>query len=204
VLLETDPNMVVVAEAADGLEAVEAVEQYDPDVILMDLRMPGMDGISAVREILHRKPDQAVIILTTFNEDALIREALTAGARGYLLKDMDRDTLLRTVTAAARGEALLDSSLLSRALSSGGGAGPAPERGAPQATSPLTERESEVLEAIAGGHTSRSAAEELGVSERTIKAHLTSVFDKFGVDTRAAAIAFAAERGWLYRNSRRG
>lgn len=209
VLLETDPRMSVVAEAADGQEAVACVEHYRPDVVLMDLRMPRMDGMSALREILHHAPGQAVIILTTYDEDALMREALEAGARGYLLKDMSREILLRTVEAAARGEMLLEPDLLSRALSapargvpgrrtsSISGHLPRGERTPPAGASPLSEREAEVLRAIAGGHTSRSAAEELGITERTIKAHITAVFDKFGVDTRAAAIAFAAERGWL-------
>lgn len=202
VLLETDAKMAVVAEASDGHEAVDAADEHDPDVMLMDLRMPRMDGIAALREILKRRPQQAIIILTTFDDDSLIRDALAAGARGYLLKDMDRDTLLRTVTAAARGETLLDAALLTRAMSSAGSGGAASPERDPRDDSPLSARENEVLEAIASGHTSRSAAEALGISERTIKAHLTSVFDKFGVDTRAAAIAFAAERGWLYGDKR--
>jgi two-component system, NarL family, response regulator YdfI len=209
VLLETDPRMRVVGEAADGLEAVECVEEHDADVVLMDLRMPRLNGISALREILRRDPRQAVIILTTFDEDALMREALEAGARGYLLKDMTRETLLRTVEAAAHGGTLLEPDLLARILSAradqtSGGTDRAfwdsapPEKRQPAAEgSPLTERERDVLRAIAAGNTSRSAAAELGIAERTVKAHLTSVFNKLGVDTRAAAIAFAVERGWL-------
>lgn len=199
-LLETDPRMDVVAEASDGREALACVEAERPDIVLMDLRMPRMDGISALKELLRRNPRQVVIILTTFNEDALMREALEHGARGYLLKDMSRETLLRTLEAAARGEMLLDPGLLGRALSarhSGLGDTRDGATGHAAAPSPLSQREQDVLQAIAAGHTSRSAAEELGISERTVKAHLTSVFNKFGVDTRAAAIAFAAERGWL-------
>lgn len=232
VLLETDPRMRVVGEAADGAEAVELAKTLEADVVLMDLRMPRMDGIAALQKILAHNPDQAIIILTTFDEDELMRAALHAGARGYLLKDMSREVLLRTVEAAARGETLLDPALLSRVLSAPTGrgpahrqsAGPSAEPAGPSAESadtsgeaarpsaesadtsaptpsrresPLTEREKEVLRAIAEGNTSKSAAEELGITERTVKAHLTSVFDKLGVDTRAAAIACAIQNGWL-------
>jgi NarL family two-component system response regulator YdfI len=202
VLLETDPRMRVVGEAADGAEAIELLRELEVDVVLMDLRMPRMDGITALKRILRDDPGRAIIILTTFDEDELMREALHAGARGYLLKDMSREVLLRTVEAAARGETLLDPALLSRALSAaqtgvaleGEASAPAPPS---SADSPLTEREEQVLRAIAEGNTSKSAAAELGIAERTVKAHLTSVFDKLGVDTRAAAIACAIQKGWL-------
>jgi two-component system, NarL family, response regulator YdfI len=204
VLLETDPRMSVVGEAADGHEALERVAEHAPDVVLMDLRMPRMDGIQALREILRRDSGQAVIILTTFDEDDLMREALEVGARGYLLKDMTRETLLRTVEAAARGETLLEPGLLARVLAArteetqgAGRSAPDETRQSGAVASPLTEREREVLRAIAEGNTSRGAAGELGITERTVKAHLTSVFNKLGVDTRAAAIAYVIERGWL-------
>lgn len=200
-LLETDPRMSVVGEAADGHEALQRLGEREVDVVLMDLRMPRMDGITALRQILRNDPSQAIIILTTFDEDELMREALAAGARGYLLKDMSREALLRTVEAAARGEALLDPALLLRALSAaqaGASSGDGPLPGADRpADSPLTDREEQVLRAIAEGNTSKSAAAELGISERTVKAHLTSVFDKLGVDTRAAAIARAIQNRWL-------
>jgi NarL family two-component system response regulator YdfI len=200
VLLETDPRMKVVGEAADGEEALRLLQTTEADVVLLDLRMPRVDGITALKQILERNPDQAVIILTTFDEDDLMRQALGTGARGYLLKDMSRDALLRTVEAAARGETLLDPSLLARVLSGAPSPGRAAAPGAadqPTSDSPLTDREKQVLRAIADGNTSKSAAAELGITERTVKAHLTSVFDKLGVDTRAAAIAFAIEKGWL-------
>ncbi len=200
-LLETDPRMSVVSEATDGREALQQLEEREVDVVLMDLRMPRMDGITALKQILRNDPSQAIIILTTFDEDELMREALAAGARGYLLKDMSREALLRTVEAAARGEALLDPALLLRALSAaqpgGSSAGGSSAGGDRPADSPLTDREEQVLRAIAEGNTSKSAAAELGISERTVKAHLTSVFDKLGVDTRAAAIACAIQNGWL-------
>ncbi len=196
-LLESSGTIDVVAEAEDGASAVTLTIEYAPDLVLMDLRMPVMDGATATREILHNRPDQAIIILTTFSDDAHILDAVQAGARGYVLKDMNPDLLFRSIEAAARGETLLGPEIMQsfRRASHVN----ATARSAGTARSPLSIRESEVLCAIADGLTSRQAAERLSISERTIKAHLTHIFDKLGVDTRAAAIACAAEHGWLDR-----
>ena len=155
--------------------------------------MPGMDGITAIGHLRRDYPAVAIVILTTFNEDDLMVRGLQAGARGYLLKDTDRATLLDTIQAAARGETLLKPEILSRVLA-------APTKPAP--TSPptplaLTERELEVLRAAARGERNKEIAHRLGISERTVKAHLASVFNKLGVDSRAAAVAIAAQQGWL-------
>lgn len=194
-LLETSTHIDVVGEAADGAQGVELVKRCTPDVVLMDIRMPGMDGVTATREILQRVPDQAVIILTTFDGDEHILSAIRAGARGYVLKDMNRDVLFRSIEAAARGDTLLTPDIMERFIRATGTRAVSPGRSANP--SPLSTREAEVLNAIADGLTSKAVGERLSISERTVKAHLTHVFDKFGVDTRAAAIAFAAERGWL-------
>jgi NarL family two-component system response regulator YdfI len=192
-ILETAPEIEVVGEANDGAACLRAVAEVAPDVVLMDLQMPGMDGITAIGHLRRDHPDVAIVILTTFNEDALMVQGLQAGARGYLLKDTDRATLLDTIQAAARGETLLKPEILSRVLA-------APQQPAPAAPAvafALTERELEVLRAAARGERNKEIAHALGISERTVKAHLASVFNKLGVDSRAAAVAVAAQHGWL-------
>jgi NarL family two-component system response regulator YdfI len=186
-ILETEPDLELAGEVGDGAEAVRLAEELRPDVILMDLRMPGMDGMTAIGKIRAGRPEIAIVILTTYNEDDLMRRGLRAGARGYLLKDTDKDTLLRTIRAAARGETLVQPEALSRLLAEGGASG-APE---------LTAREMEILQAVAAGERSKEIAARLGISERTVKFHLAGIYNKFGVDSRAAAIAAAARAGLL-------
>ncbi len=190
-ILETAPEIEVVGEASDGADCLRAVAADAPDVVLMDLQMPGMDGITAINHLRCDYPDVAIVILTTFNEDALMVQGLRAGARGYLLKDTDRTTLLATIHAAARGETLLKPEIMQRVLAA------APV--APAASQPysLTERELEVLRATARGERNKEIAHHLGISERTVKAHLASIYNKLGVDSRTAAAAIAATQGWL-------
>ena len=192
-ILETAPEIEVVGEANDGAACLRAVAEVAPDVVLMDLQMPGMDGITAIGHLRRDFPAVAIVILTTFNEDALMVQGLQAGARGYLLKDTDRTTLLDTIHAAARGETLLKPEILSRVLA----APQQPAPAAPVVALALTERELEVLRAAARGERNKEIAHALGISERTVKAHLASVFNKLGVDSRAAAVAVAAQHGWL-------
>ena len=193
-ILETAPEIEVVGEANDGAACLRAVAEVPPDVVLMDLQMPGMDGITAIGHLRRNFPAVAIVILTTFNEDALMVQGLQAGARGYLLKDTDRTTLLDTIHAAARGETLLKPEILSRVLAAPQQPAPA---AAPTVAFPLTERELEVLRAAARGERNKEIAHALGITERTVKAHLASVFNKLGVDSRAAAVAVAAQHGWL-------
>jgi len=193
-ILETEDGFELVGEASDGTEAVQLAGKLHPDVILMDLRMPGMDGLTAIEQLAETQPEIAIVILTTFNEDDLMVRGLRAGAKGFLLKDTDRETLFDSIRAAARGETLLKPDVMARLLAqtqSSGGTKPQPEK------VDLTEREMEVLQAAAQGKTSKEIAFALGISERTIKAHLGSIYQKLGVDSRAAAIAAAAGRGWL-------
>jgi NarL family two-component system response regulator YdfI len=188
-ILETADGIELVGEATDGVEAVRLAKELQPDVILMDLRMPNMDGLTAIERLRFEQPQVAVVILTTYNEDDLMLRGLRAGARGYLLKDTDRETLFNTIRAAARGETLLKPEIMARLLSQ-------PET-RPHGDLDLTDRELEVLAAVARGERSKEIAARLGITERTVKAHLASIYNKFGVDSRAAAIAVASQRGLL-------
>ncbi len=191
-ILETEEDLSFVGEASDGTEALEVCEKTHPDVVLMDLRMPGMDGLTAIQHLHADMPEIAVLILTTFNENELMFRGLQAGAKGFLLKDTDRETLFNAIRAAARGETLLTPDIMQRLLT-----------GMQNGTSkrvnemPFTTREFEVLNAVAKGDRSKEIALALGITERTVKAHLASIYNKLGVDSRAAAIAIAAQNGWL-------
>jgi len=193
-ILETEEGFELVGEASDGAEAVQLAGELHPDVILMDLRMPGMDGLTAIEQLAETQPEIAIVILTTFNEDDLMVRGLRAGAKGFLLKDTNRETLFDSIRAAARGETLLKPEVMSRLLART--QAPSGAKFQPENVD-LTEREMEVLQAAAHGKTSKEIAFALGISERTVKAHLASVYQKLGVDSRAAAIAAAAQRGWL-------
>ena len=190
-ILETNADFEMVGEAADGAEAVKLSLDLQPDVVLMDLRMPGMDGLTAIERIRANQPGVAVVILTTFNEDDLMMRGLRAGAKGYLLKDTDRETLFQTIRAASRGQTLLRPDVLERVLSMAGGID------APMESTSLTGRELEVLRGVAQGERSKEIALRLGITERTVKAHLASIYTRLGVDSRAAAIAVAAQKGLL-------
>jgi NarL family two-component system response regulator YdfI len=191
-ILETRAGFEMVGEAADGAEAVRLCAELHPDVVLMDLRMPGMDGLTAIERLRLEQPGIAVVILTTFNEDDLMMRGLRLGAKGYLLKDTDRETLFNTIRAASRGETLLRPEIMARVLAQGKAVGVA----IPMPTG-LTERELEVLRGVAQGERSKEIAFRLGITERTVKAHLASIYNRLGVDSRAAAIAVAAQKGIL-------
>jgi DNA-binding NarL/FixJ family response regulator len=188
-MLAGQPDLEVVGEAADGAEAVALVPRLYPDVVLMDLRMPGMDGVEAIRKLRTSCPDVRVLVLTTFDTDTDVVRAIEAGATGYLLKDTPREELMRAIRAAARGEAVLAPAVATKLL--GQMRAPAP--------GPLSARELEVLELIARGATNREVGAKLFISEATVKTHLLHVFDKLGVSDRTAAVATAIERGLLRR-----
>ncbi len=183
-----DPDFEVLGEAASGVEAVALALARRPQVVLMDLRMPGGDGVSAIRELAERLPTTRVLVLTTYGDDGDVLAAIDAGATGYLLKDAPREELLRGVRAAARGESVLSPSVAATLLG---------RVRAPEPETPLSPRELEVLTLVAGGATNREAAARLFISEATVKTHLLHVYAKLGVNDRAAAVAAGYERGLL-------
>jgi len=186
-MFSADPRFEVLGEAGDGTEAITAGEQLRPDVILMDLRMPRTDGVTAIKELARRGVPAKVLVLTTYDTDSDVLPAIEAGATGYLLKDAPREELFRAVEAAARGQAVLSPAVATRLM--GQIRQPASE--------PLSQRELEVLELIAQGSTNREAARALFISEATVKTHLLHVYAKLGVNDRAAAVATAFSRGYL-------
>lgn len=189
-ILETEPDLEWVGEAADGAEALRLCAELHPDVVLMDLRMPGMDGITAIEHLQKDQPEIAVVILTTFDEDDLMLRGLRAGAKGFLLKDTNRANLFNAIRAAARGETLLKPDVMARLISQVG------MQAADNAFN-LTDREKEVLVLVASGERSKEIALKLCITERTVKAHLASIYAKLGVDSRTAAIAIALKHGLL-------
>lgn len=189
-ILETETDFDIIAEACNGQEACDLCETHHPDVVLMDLRMPVMDGIRALQHLQQHQPQIAVVILTTYNEDDLMRQGLQQGARGYLLKDTDRKTLIKTIRAAAAGEALFQPQIIQRAFQ------PAIQP-PPSGQTVLTDRELEVLQRVAQGERNKEIAFHLQITERTVKAHLASIYHKLGVDSRAAAISVAGKEGIL-------
>ena len=191
-LLETMPGVEVVGAAADGEEAIAVVAETAPDVVLMDLRMPRMDGVEATRRIRADHPGSQIVVLTTYADDDSIMGALTAGALGYLTKDAGREHIARALEAAASGQAVLDPDvqlrLVSRAATPPSGAvGVAPDG--------LTPREAEVLVLIAEGKSNLEIASQLYVSEATVKTHVNRIFMKTGSRDRAQAVAYAHRHG---------
>ena len=182
-LLGSVPDIEVVAAAADGDQAVELAREHRPDVVLMDLRMPGMGGSEATRRLLESDPAMHVVILTSFSERDEILGALDAGAIGYLLKDAEPDELIRGVRAAAQGDSPLDPKAARTLIGS---------RSAGQ-SHPLTDREREVLQLVTRGLPNKLIARELGISEKTVKAHLTTVFQRIGVTDRVQAAMWARD-----------
>jgi DNA-binding NarL/FixJ family response regulator len=193
-LLDLLDDVEVVGAAADGEEAVRLVDEHGADVVLMDLRMPRMDGVAATRRIRADHPATQVVVLTTYAEDADILTALGAGALGYLTKDAGRAQIAHAIRAAAAGQAVLDSAVQQRLLAAASAAsGSAPVSGSPTGTAPdgLTPREVDVLRLIAEGLSNREIASRLYLSEATVKSHINRLFAKTGVRDRAQAVQYA-------------
>lgn len=182
-----EPGFEVAGEAADGGEAVTLAESLQPDVILMDLHMPNVDGVSAIRQLAGQGSAARVLVLTTYDQDSYVLPAIEAGATGYLLKDAPREELLRAVRAVAQGETILSPSVAGRLVN---------QVRNPQQDA-LSQRELEILTLVAAGTTNREIARELFISEATVKTHLLHIYEKLEVPDRAAAVAEAFKRGLL-------
>ena len=182
-----DPDFEVLGQAADGAEAVRLARALRPDVILMDLRMPGTNGVTAISELARLGNPARILVLTTYDTDSDVLPAIEAGATGYLLKDAPREELFRAVRAAARGQAVLSPAVAGRLMG----------RMREPAREPLSQRELEVLALVARGSSNKETAKKLFISEATVKTHLIHVYAKLGVKDRAAAVAVAFERGLL-------
>ena len=193
-LLGSLPGVVVVGEAADGLEAVSLGERHQPDVIVMDLNMPGIDGIEATRRVVAGNPHTGVLVLTMFDDDASLFAALRAGARGYILKGADQADITRALAACARGEAIFGPAVAVRVLDFFAG-GTDDDKAAAPAFPELTAREREILELIAGGANNARIAQRLGLSVKTVRNHSSNIFTKLHVTDRAQAIIKARDQG---------
>lgn len=197
-LEEAEEGFVLVGDASDGASALDVVGKVQPDVVLMDLRMPGMDGLEAIQRMRAAWPHIAVLILTTYNEDDLMIRGLQLGACGYLLKDTDRATLFRAIRAAASREMVVPPEMMARILSHaahGISSPPVSPANTTRRETDLTERELEVLESLVRGERNKEIARHLNVTERTVRAHLSTIYMKLNVDSRAQAVAVAMERG---------
>ncbi|HTJ37020.1 MAG TPA: response regulator transcription factor [Dactylosporangium sp.] len=196
VILETEDDLTVVGEAADGRQAVELARGTEADVLLMDVEMPGLDGLAATREITAAGPTPAVLMLTTFDRDDYLFAALEAGASGFLLKNGTPEALIDAVRIVARGDALLAPELTRRVIAAF--ARPKAQGGSPrqaQQLGELTPREREVLVELAGGATNAEIAVRLHLGEATVKTHVSRVLTKLGLRDRTAAVVFAYEHG---------
>ncbi|MEV4975108.1 response regulator transcription factor [Streptomyces scopuliridis] len=189
-MFDSTPGFEVLGEAANGVEGVELAARLDPDVVLMDLRMPGGGGVDAIAELTRRGARAKVLVLTTYDTDTDTLPAIEAGATGYLLKDAPREELFTAVRAAADGRTVLSPAVATRLVSRVRGPAAAGKE-------PLSAREREVLELVAKGTSNREIAAELFISEATVKTHLTHLYAKLGVKDRAAAVAVGYDRGIL-------
>jgi len=185
-----DADMQVVGHAATGEEALDVVPRADPDVVLMDLHMPGMGGVEATRRLLVERPDLAVLVLTMMTDDATIAAALRAGARGYLLKEAEPQEIMRAITSVAAGNAVFGAGIADRILQKASA-----DAGRSPALPGLTEREEEVLDLVAKGLTNDAIARRLYLSDKTVRNYVSTLFAKLGVSDRAAAVAKARDAG---------
>lgn len=186
--LELDDTLEVVGEGKNGQEALDLVSQLKPDVVVMDLLMPVLDGVSAIRQLKNQWPDLEILALTSALEDHMISGAMEAGATGYLLKDISSDNLIEAIHAASRGEVRLHPEAAKRLVQ---------EVHIPNSHETLTPRETEIIKLVAKGLSNKNIARELGISEPTIKAHLSSILSKTGLQTRTQAALFALKQGLI-------
>jgi DNA-binding NarL/FixJ family response regulator len=192
--LEEDGDIQVVAEAADGEQAVAMVTRHQPHVAVLDIQMPGLSGIEATRRIKTRHPDVRVLVLTAYDDDPYIFALLQAGASGYILKTADSIELVNAVRAVHRGESALDAAVTQKVVQQLTSGRPL---GAQPAIEALTEREVEVVRLVATGLTNRAIGQELGISGRTVQGHLANIYGKLDVRSRTEAVTEALKQGWI-------
>ena len=195
-ILDAEPDIEIVAEASDGLEAVELAGRYTLDVVLMDIRMPNLDGIEAARRLVERSPTTHVLMLTTFDLNEYVYEALRAGASGFLLKDAPPEQLVNAIHVVASGEALLAPSITKRVIEEYARR-PPPRDGLPPELAELTAREIDVLRLLARGCSNAEIAQELFLGETTVKTHVARILQKLGLRDRVQAVVVAYESGLI-------
>lgn len=193
-IIETSDSFQIIGEVANGEEALSFIEKKKPDVILMDLNMPKMSGLETIEALNEKQNHTPIIILTTYNEDELMLKGIELGAKGYLLKDTDRENLFRTLEAAIRGEILLQPNIMEKIVKY-----KRKEVHADKvAENNLTVKELFVLKAIARGYKNKEIAFDMGIAERTVKAYLTNIYNKLGVNSRSEAVAVSIERKLIH------
>ncbi len=193
-MLTAEPDFEIVGDAANAEQAFELIERLHPDVILLDIRLPGMSGIDVCRTVMEHYPETAVIILTTFSDEALVAQCIQAGARGFIVKDIERFDLKRSIRAVARGEAAIDPKAAVAVL--------AQLRRAPQVNQepspdPLSPQQIVILRLVAQGLSSREIATQLYLSENTVKGYVQEILHRLGVKNRTEAVMVAVKQGWL-------
>ena len=194
-LLELVDDIDVVAEAADGAEAIERIPQVGPDVVLLDMRMPGKSGLDVLRELGERDELPPTIILTTFDDDEVVLQGIQAGAKGYLLKDVPLEELVNAIKTVAEGGSIVKPAVTARLLK--GLENLQTEFSSLDRPDPLTERETEILRLMAGGYSNKEIARSLGVAEGTVKNHVSNILSKMGVRDRTRAVLKAFELGYI-------
>ena len=193
-MLVSEPDFAIVGDAANAEQALELIERSRPDVILLDIRLPGVSGIEVCRTVTERYPETAVIILTTFSDENLVAQCIQAGARGFIVKDIERFDLKRSIRAVARGEAAIDTKAAVAVL--------AQLRRAPQVNldpspEPLSSQQLVILRLVAQGLSSREIATQLSLSENTVKGYVQEILHRLGVKNRTEAVMVAVKQGWL-------
>ncbi len=189
-LLEGDPRVQIVGQAVDGLDVVKKAAAIKPDVVLMDLKMPNLDGVEATRQILAENPDIKVLVLTTFDTDSFVLQALRAGASGYVLKDSQAEAVVSSILAVVAGERVMASAVANRVVGMLSGT-----------TTPkefydgLTAREVEILKLIAIGQANKQIAHRLSISEKTVRNHVSNIYEKLGIYDRSQAVLYAVRKG---------
>jgi two-component system response regulator NreC len=192
-LLRSEPGLQLVGEATGGYEAIELVGKTRPDILILDLSMPDLDGIAVTRQLKPQYPDLRILILTVHEDEAMLREAIRAGASGYIVKHAAEAELIAAINTIRRGDLYVDPAMLRVLLVES----PRPRTEQPASPDPLTPRETDVLKLIVQGYTNRQVGEELGISVRTVEGHRANLLEKLGLRTRVELVRYARERGLI-------